>query len=401
MSALAASRANTQPQCSCGATAPRAVLARADSAAAPVATSDGAYLADVRAARLLCRDCGVLEAVYDPPDALSRHFARDYDLAPAVQNNLVVRDGVVHTKKSLIDHRLDAWIARRAGGVRAALEVACGRGDLARRLAAAYPHWEVTGLDPSPDLEPQDAGPGSPRLLRSVFRPERFAPGRHDLLIAHGLLNRTPPLAALQGLRRLARPGALASFELVYLETAPYAPRIWDHAFHATRATVHHWLAVIGFHVLEEADNASSWHVIAEACDPKPGPWRPSGETDHAGAHFEAFVRWWTAAETAARREAARGPYALFGAGMFSAALSPALSATPPAAVIDDVKAGGRFHGLDVITREEAAARGLAVVLFTRPAYVDAMAARARAAGLTLSDVTPPLPGPSSGAFGE
>ncbi len=383
----------TSPACPCGADEPRPIVAMADSALAPVATSDGAYLRNARVMRLACPACGALEAVYDPPDALLQHFARDYDLAPAVQNNLVVADGVVRAKKSLIDQRLDAWLARRAGGVRRALEVACGRGDLARRLAATHPAWRVTGLDPSPDLEPQDAAAGTPALIRSVFRPERILPGSQDLLIAHGLLNRTPPLAALRGLRRAARPEALASLELLYLDTAPHAPRIWDHSFHFTRATFHRWLRVVGFRVLEEADNASSWHVIAEACDPEPGPLATVADATAALADFEAYRTWWATAESAARREATRGRYALFGAGMFSAALLPALTEAPPAAVIDDVKAGRAFHGLDVITRDQAAARGLAVLLFTRPAYAEAMAARARASGLPLIDVTPPLAG--------
>ena len=370
----------------------REELGAVDSRRAPVAASDAAWLEDTRARRLLCTACGALEIVYDPADALAHHFARNYNLGGEVQNNLVVRQGRVARKKSLIDARLDDWIADWDSYIGAALEIACGRGELITRLASDHPHWRCAGVDPNADLAPSpEASPGAPRLLRSFFSHELFDGDKFGLMIAHGFLNRSPTIRELRAMRDLCAEGALVSLEVLLLDTSPHCPAIWDHSYMFSQQSFLQWLAATGFELLDMADNASSWHVIARAVAPRPGGYLADGEPARTARLYRRFDAWWEEAVRDARviaaGLAAGERLALFGAGMFTAALLARAPDLAPACILDDVKAGREFLGVPVIA-PEAAPETIRTIVFTRPAYVQAIADRLRARDLAF-DIVP------------
>ena len=366
----------------CGAKTRRRVLGAADSRLEAVATSDAAYLRDVRVERTLCMNCGALEVVYDPKEALATHFAQQYDVGAAVQNNLVVRDGAVARKKTLIDAKLESWIARRECDIADVLEIACGQGELISRLAEEHQNWICTGIDPTPDLLTCDTPrAGLPRLIQGFFSPDQFTGENFDLVIAHGFLNRSPTVKELSAIRSLCRDGALVSFELLYLDTSPHCPAIWDHSYMFTRANFARWMEARGFRILEEQDNASSWHVLAEAAPARqPNLLTVENGIESTATLYESWSGWWAQAVARATAEmrAVRDqePVYLFGAGMFTAALLAKAPGLSPEAILDDAKAGGRLAGVPVIAPEEADKRGR-VLVFTRPAYMEAIAQKA------------------------
>lgn len=377
----------------CGADGDRREAGRADSRLSPVATSDAAYLQDVRVRRVLCGNCGVLEVQYDPEDALSRHFSREYDLDASVQNNLVISGGRVLRKKSLIDGRLDHWIESWNAPIESALEIACGRGELISRLAAAHGHWRCAGVDPSPDLEPREAAePGEPRLIQSFFSAELFEGEKFGAVIAHGFLNRSPTIRELKAIRSMCREGALASFEVLLLDTSPHCPAIWDHSYMFSKRSFMRWLAAVGFKVLDIADNTSSWHIVARADRAQgPGSFLAEGEPARSLRLYERFEDWWSdaAAGAAAIADACGGSIGLFGAGMFTAGLLSRAPDLDPEFIIDDVKAGGRLFGVPICNIDEAP-RNSTVILVTRPAYASAIAERLGKSGLRCE--TAPAP---------
>ncbi|GAB4540013.1 MAG: hypothetical protein Tsb0010_18100 [Parvularculaceae bacterium] len=374
----------------CGADGDRREVGRADSRLMPVATSDAAYLRDVRVRRELCETCGVLEARYDPEDALSRHFSREYDLDASVQNNLVISGGRVLRKKSLIDSRLDHWIESWNAPIESALEIACGRGELISRLAEDHGHWRCAGVDPSPDLKPRAAAkPGAPRLVRSFFSAELFEGEKFGAVIAHGFLNRSPTIRELKAIRSLCRDGALVSIEVLLLDTSPHCPAIWDHSYMFSKRSFMRWLEAVGFHALDMADNASSWHIIARAGEARAAAdFRAEGEPERSLRLYERFESWWSdaAAGAAALADACGGPVGLFGAGMFTAGLLSRAPDLGPEFIIDDVKAGGRLFGVPICTIDEAPREAL-TILFTRPAYASAIAERLALADLRFKIV--------------
>ncbi|MBT8055802.1 MAG: class I SAM-dependent methyltransferase [Gammaproteobacteria bacterium] len=101
-------------------------------------------------------------------------------------------------------------------GSGAMIDLGCGPGDIALRMARAYPGWRITGLD---------AGENMLRRARERFRSEGEAldvtfkhgylpddsleEAAWDALISNSLLHHLPdPLVLWHSIRRLARPGA-------------------------------------------------------------------------------------------------------------------------------------------------------------------------------------------------
>ncbi len=367
------------------------VGASEEAPARPLVTSDAQRLDDVRVTRLLCLDCACVGLVYDPPDRLRRFFAGQYDLDDTVQNHPVVVGGHLMLKHDRVASALSNALRRLAGADLPEsgrwLEIACGRGDLTLRFQSAHPGWRCHALDPSADSGDALLRADSRiRFTRDFFDPDLFGERRFDLIAAHGFLNRSPLWPELKRIRRLCRPGTLLSLDLLVLENSVFAPHIWDHPFMFSRAVLQCTLATAGFTLRGVTDCVSSLHVLAEyrgvagERPPRPGEVLVARTRrlmhEHAG--------WWRDVVSACRAGPVRGGrMALYGAGLYNAVLLSLVEPSRFAAVIDETKAGGTFFGLDVISPEEAARRGLRVLICARPEYVARMVARARGVGLS------------------
>ncbi len=382
----------------CGSGAAKPVLSRAAEDAVLV-TSDGGFLgtdgAAVRAERVLCPACGVIEVVYEPGDVLRRYFERHYDAGSAVQNNLVVVDGKAVPKRSLIENRLMDFLrsAHTPEGKGAFLEVACGEGALTRRFAHTFQNWWALGVDPNPALtEDWPPASGRPGFIRGFFDPVLFAGRSFDVVVAHGFLNRSAPLPELKRIRSICADKALVSLELMFLETAPALPHVWDHPFMATKEQFLAWLAQAGFELLELHDCISTWHLILRA-----GEAAPEGtggiDLETPRRLFEGHQDWWRgvverAEHALAVARAEDHAVALYGAGMFSDILCTLMPNLRPAFFIDDIKAGGRMQDRPILSLNEAKERPVTVLVCARPAYADLLMSKLKAAGLGAHDLT-------------
>jgi malonyl-CoA O-methyltransferase len=118
---------------------------------------------------------------------------------------------------------------------RAVLDVGCGTGLLADRLARRWPTARVTGLDLSPEMlakaRTRGAHAGRARFVQGSVYAIPFADGAFDLVTssvsAHWYLDLD---AALAEIARVSRPGA--AFLLASLHNGPLAlvPGPWRHA---------------------------------------------------------------------------------------------------------------------------------------------------------------------------
>jgi SAM-dependent methyltransferase len=378
----------------CGAPSPK-LLARVDAATSPLVTSDARRLNDVVVRRTLCARCACVEVQYDPPDRLQRFFREDYDLADEIQSNLIVRDGRTLRKHDHINTQLFAQLDDLPARGRY-LEIACGKGELARRFQAARPEWECVGIDPS--AQAPRAGPprtGEVTFIRDCFSERPFGGTTFDVIVAHGFLNRSPVVPELLRMRTLARPGTLLSVEIGILENSVFTPHTWDHPFMYLARAFEAYLEHAGFSIRTRTSCVSTRHFLC-ACTGTP---RPRGALQ-LGADVVArtegcFVRhkaWWAEAvrNCAPAVAAGAGSLGLYGAGLYNAVLLSLLPGARFDFVVDDLKAGGTFHGLPVVTAEQAAARpGARVCICARPEYVAGMTARLHQAGVEHEVVSP------------
>ena len=139
---------------------------------------------------------------------------------------------------------------------RAILEVGCGEGAVSERLARAFPHAEITGIDITPRVGRLYAGaPGRVRFLECTAEALAAAePGRYDLVVLADVLHHVPepvrrPL--LDSIRRLLSPGGSLVFKDWEKKPTPihwlcYASDRWltgDRIRYMSRGEAHAYLA--------------------------------------------------------------------------------------------------------------------------------------------------------------
>ena len=118
-----------------------------------------------------------------------------------------------------------------------AVDIGCGPGDIACRLARALPGWKVDGLDGSAPMlafareAAGRAGVDDRIGFHECYLPEGAAPRAHyDLLVSNSLLHHlADPLALWQSIRRWAHPAsAVFVMDLLRPASAREAERLVD-----------------------------------------------------------------------------------------------------------------------------------------------------------------------------
>ncbi len=369
-------------------------LVKVDSLSETLVTSDAQYLTDVRIERQLCLNCACISLVYEPADRLRRYFAGDYNIGDTVQNPPLVVDGRRVQKHDRVAEALWKGLPSELPSQGRWLEIACGRGDLSARFQAEHPDWECHALDPAPQAR-EALHRADPRIhfTKDFFSLRHYRDQNFDVIAAHGFLNRSPIWPELVKMRKLAHRGTILSLELLVLENSVFAPRIWDHSFMYLRPVLESYLAAAGFGIVQVTSCVTSLHVLAECT----GPCRqraPRPGVEVAVKTAEMMLRheqWWQDVSAQCRNELQTGARTgaetmLYGAGLYNAVLLSMIGTTGISAIIDDTKAPGFFHGLPVISLEEAAVRGYRVLICSRQEYQEFMAGRVRKAGL-IADV--------------
>ncbi len=355
--------------------------------------SDGQYLQSGAATRLLCAQCGCIGIVYAPEDCLRHYFESDYDVSSSIQNNLVVTENrEVVPKRSRVYRLLFEHLAALPGRDVNCLEIACGEGDLIRSIKRAHPAWSCVGVDPSAQL-PAAGGEG-PKFIRGFLHDVDLPENHFDVVIAHGFLNRSAILPELARINRAAKPGALISLELLELEDSHFAPYIWDHPFMYTREMLRDYLGHGGMNVTVMQDCGSARHYVCRKAAPSAAPdsfqANPAVVADTL-EQFQGHQRWWldVLLNARAHRDKGKGPFYLFGAGIYNVVLGHLLDLDFIAAIIDEQKAGETRWGLPVIGIEQAAKRGGTVLVCARPSYLAVMLQKLAAARLPAVVLNP------------
>lgn len=372
------------------------VLGREDSRHHAVVTSDARLMRDVAVIRTLCNQCACVEIHYQPADRLQKCFREEYDISDEVQSNLIVHDGRDIRKHDYIIDRLFPQLGHLPESGRF-LEIACGRGCLARLFQDTHPRWECFGIDPSaksPRQEKREAG--EVVFIQDCFSEHHFKGLTFDVIAAHGFLNRSPVLPEALRMRNLSRKGTLLSLEVLVLDNSVFAPYIWDHPFMYLGDVFDAYLAHAGFTIRSKAGCVSSVHYLCE-CTSEPGPARGMqvGDKiiDRTARRFDEHRQWWSQTAAAYERQSRACSYgraALYGAGLFNAVFLTLLARSDFAFVIDDVKSGATFFGLPVIDLEEARQeQGAHVFVCSRPEYAAAMAGKLSRSGIAHSVVSP------------
>lgn len=131
----------------------------------------------------------------------------DYMLTSSVECERLERQGDLHGRHRVFDH-IDLSPGMRM------LDAGCGSGWVARTIAARFPEAEIVGLDLNPDYVAYAQARADAEGLRNVrfeagdLQALRFEPGSFDLVWSQFVLYFLPdPQAALEGFRRIVRPG--------------------------------------------------------------------------------------------------------------------------------------------------------------------------------------------------
>ncbi|MEW5774302.1 MAG: methyltransferase domain-containing protein [Thermodesulfobacteriota bacterium] len=372
-----------------------AQLREADDRQSLVVTSDGQAIPDIRARRVVCRSCACLGVHILPEDRLHRFFSETYDLSDTVQDHPIVLNGRVVGKHFRVEEALWAAVEEGLPATGRMLEIACGRGDLIRGFQTRHPGWDCVAVDPSAESAQALAGqPLGIRHVREFFREALFPGLSFDLIVAHGLLNRTPVLPALRAMRAVSTPSAILSLDLLILEGSVCTPHVWDHSQMYTQPSFEQYVRHCGFDVCRATDCVTSVHFLCrrdhrEAGTPLPG----EEESRKAEGLFRAHERFWTDVAQRMDRvveQVAGQPLALFGAGMYSAVLLSLRRPPGLSLVLDEYKAGSAFHGLPVVTPAQAAPDRPLVLVCARSAYAGVIQDKLAALGLDHVVLTPP-----------
>jgi ubiquinone/menaquinone biosynthesis C-methylase UbiE len=324
-------------------------LSNTDETHQRAAMSDGRIVADFCASHHLCRNCGAMFTVYQPENRLRRYFAEEYDVSDTVQNCQVVIDNQQLGKHSVIHENL-LRETNKLPNTGSMLEIACGEGDLTRKFARANPNWSCLGIDPSVSAH-LDSTQGNLKFIRNFFSVDEVKNNKFDVIVAHGILNRTPTLKMLEEISLVANDGALVSVEIVTLENSYYAPYIWDHSYTFLEETFEQYLNHFGFKLEKKYDCGSTVQFVArfkkkECSIAKFVTSRTIVEKTHQ--LYSQHQQTWSSINEKHNAHKER-PVALFGAGLYSAVLMNLVGEKNIDYVVDEFRAGSKFGQHKVI----------------------------------------------------
>lgn len=369
-------------------------LQRASSQESLLPLSDGKFLDHAEVQRTLCPHCCCIQVHYEPPDRLVRFFAEEYDISDDVQNNIIVIQGQQSKKHLEIKQNLFSMLDQlpEKGTF---LEIACGRGELTRLFSQEKPLWECTGIDPSGKavLSSSDK---RVRFIRDFFAEDIFNGQSFDLIVAHGLLNRTPTWPTLKSIARLTSPGGLISIECVTLEQSLFAPYIWDHSFTYCEETMQSYLQSVGFEIIKSFDCISSTQYVCKKIGHQLG--EPEIEstfhtTDKTRVIHQKQKDFWQDIKVRFEVEFSQLPGAqvgLFGAGLFSVVLLHLIGKERVQFIIDEIRNGYEIFGIPVIALSEVGHREHPnVLLCIRPQYVKLVMNKLKEKGIPCVSLIP------------
>lgn len=350
--------------------------------------SDGSFANDFGATQSLCRSCGCIFITYQPANRLEKYFSGEYDVSDEIQNCQVVVSGNRQGKHSLIHNSLlDSCSGLSSHG--RFLEIACGNGVLSEKFAEAHPNWECLAIDPSN----QSARNSYEKVhfIHDFFDPALFQDENFDVIVAHGILNRTPPLEMLRGISSIANQNALISIEIVTLENSIFAPYIWDHCYTFLEEVFVSYLNSCGIIVDNRVDCGPTIQFICRF-DKEMAIGNnvvPPDTIDSTLSLYRDHMAKWELIKNnfllaLAQNEGKK--IALFGAGLYNAVLLSLIGKNHIDVVIDEIRQGNFVENVHIISLEKAMKIKLKnpVFLCTRPKNLNYIKSKLLAKGFKV-----------------
>ena len=201
----------------------------------------------------------------------------------------------------------------------------------------------------------------------NFFDPKNYAHSRFDLVIAHGFLNRSPPIAELKNIRKIISEGGFLSLECMVLDNSSHAPMTWDHSFWYSYETLKTWLTHLGFHIIYQKNNGTTMQIICKAVAFHNNKLTVSTKAlANSAKLFESYLNFWKSVRTKQFKD---NSYYLFGAGMHTAIFLNNLQYKVKfLGIIDELKTG-TFFGYPIIKIEDAIKNPGRVLIVTREPY--------------------------------
>ena len=321
-----------------------------------VVMSDGRFSDNFNASQHLCNDCGVIFINYYPADRLEKYFSDVYDVSEEVQDCQIVLSGKRQGKHSLIHKSLLSFCGEipTEGNF---IEIACGNGLLTSKFAKEHPAWKCVAIDPSVDSGTLVSSNVS--FIRDFFDPSLCDGKKFDVVVAHGILNRTPTLKLLDEICSIAAQNALISLEIITLENSFFAPHIWDHSFTFLEETFCKYLKYFGIIIIKKVDCGSTVQFLCRynrIDSPKPLTIE-SSTIKSTHMLYQNHLNNWETIKTkfAQNLENYENPEVnLFGAGLYNAVLISLIGKAHINSVIDEVRTGSFVDGIKIISLEKA-----------------------------------------------
>jgi len=364
------------PGCqSCGASALREI---AGFAGLPRVTSDSKPFRP--GGRLfVCERCALVQKVVD--EAWRRETAeiyRDYEMyhQSGSFDQPIFQDGRPTGRCEMLARRLHESNALAASG--RLLDVGAGAGAMLAAFSAAFPGWELYGLDLDARKEPMLRSIANFRQLFTVA-PEKLAEKFELITLIHSLEHFPDPLAMLGKLRaRLAERGHLF-VQVNNVDRMPFDLVVADHLCHFNPAS----LAAMAAHAGLAAEILMDDWVnkeISLLCAAAPHPPEPvPGEAAQAIARAEGEVAWLRRMLEHARATARGGNFGIFGTSVAATWLAGDLGAAVKFFVDEDPARQGRRHLGRPIYAPQQVPQGASVYLAFVAQVSSAIAQRLRA----------------------
>jgi SAM-dependent methyltransferase len=261
------------------------------------------------------------------------------------------------------------------------LDVGCGKGFFEEAFAAAYPGWQLEGVDPSE----RSCALARARAPQARFHCRKFDGGdypiaSYDLVAMHTVLNRVSPRKFISEGVALLKPGGMLSVAVAILPEAPFELYFADHHY---MFSAEHLLALaeeLGLAVETREEVGSIWRYLFRQTTQPSHACRAALQAAAPQLRKQAMdiVAAWNTLFADIRARVERGQrIALYGAG--TTALIVLSQTDIPAGqfvgLYDDNphKRGESFLGHEVKAVDEAVHGADAVVLCAGPSGAAAM----------------------------
>ena len=228
---------------------------------------------DTPLVKSLCRGCGFVITSQSPLDTqLDDYYRASYSSKLKTQ----AYDYINFSKGKRFGEAVNDFVLSHDFSERGRmLDIGCGKGLFERAFRAAYPRWEVEGVDPSErSIEiARQVAPHADFHCRK-FTGADFPARSYDLIAMHTVINRAAPRTFVGDAAGLLKEGGALSVAVAILPEAPFELYFADHHYMYFRAHVLALAEEFGFQLVSRDEVGSIWRYLFRKTDAKLCHWR-------------------------------------------------------------------------------------------------------------------------------